>query len=110
MSGATPVSITIMDKEYVVSCPPGEEAHLREAARVLGERMTQAREAGKTLGAERVAVVTALNVVHEMLGLQREHDASGAALGEHVARIGAKLGDALGGDAAGRRSTEERVD
>ena len=47
-----PTSIRILEKEYVVSCPEGEQDALRESAEVLNQRMLEAREGGKVIGSE----------------------------------------------------------
>ena len=60
-----PVTIQILDKEYMVSCPPDEREALLESAKLLNSRMREVRESGKVLGTERMAVMTALNVIHE---------------------------------------------
>ena len=99
------VTISVMEKDYVVSCPPGEEDALRESARVLHERMSAARDAGKTLGTERIAVVTALNIVHEYLTLDSERRESDAAFDEHLSRVRQKIEASLG-----RRSETEQLD
>ena len=96
MSESVPVTIQVLEKEYVVSCPPGEEDRLRESARVLDERMMSAREAGKTLGTERVAVVTALNVIHEHLTMTREHQVHLEQIGADIGRLEQKLTESLG--------------
>jgi len=62
---AIPVTIQILDKEYMVSCPPDEREALLESAKLLNSRMREVREGGKVLGTERMAVMTALNVIHE---------------------------------------------
>jgi len=62
---AIPVTIQILDKEYMVSCPPDEREALLESAKLLNTRMREVREGGKVLGTERMAVMTALNVIHE---------------------------------------------
>ncbi|NKC16833.1 MAG: cell division protein ZapA [Gammaproteobacteria bacterium] len=95
MSEPIPVTINILDKEYVVSCPAGEEESLKESAQVLGKRMSAARENGKTLGTERIAVVTALNVVHEHLTLSREHEQETQALNDGLTRLKARIDSSL---------------
>ena len=62
---AVPVTIKILDKEYMVSCPPDEREALLESAKLLNSRMREVRDGGKVLGTERMAVMTALNVIHE---------------------------------------------
>ncbi len=93
---AEPITISVMDKEYTVACPPGEEEALRESARVLNERMNAARESGKTLGVERLAVVTALNVVHEYLALDSQRRAELASFEADLERVSEKIDASLG--------------
>ena len=68
---AEAVTIEILDKQYSVSCPPDEKQDLLESARVLNDRLKEVRGGGKVLGTERMAVMTALNVIHEYALLQK---------------------------------------
>jgi cell division protein ZapA len=104
VSESVPVSINILEKEYVVSCPAGEEESLRESARILGERMASARDGGKSLGPERVAVVTALNVIHEHLSNERVQVEQSAQVTRDISRLEEKISGSLG-----RRSGTDRV-
>lgn len=61
------VIVSILDKEYKVACPSGEKHALLETAEYLDTKMREIRDAGKILGAERIAVMTALNITHELL-------------------------------------------
>ena len=61
----TVLTVRILDKEYRISCPPEERESLIGAARELNERMRSMRDGTKVLGAERMAVMAALNVIHE---------------------------------------------
>ena len=72
------VTITILDKEYMVSCPEEEREDLLQSAQYLDQRMKETRDNGKVLGTERMAVMTALNIVNELLRQQREKRASRA--------------------------------
>ena len=67
------VAIRIMDKEYLVGCPEGAEAELFNSADYLDKKMREIRDAGKVLGLERVAVMTALNLSHELLESKAQH-------------------------------------
>jgi cell division protein ZapA len=64
-----PLSITvrIMGKEYTVACPKEEHEALIRSADYLNERMTTIRRRGKALGAEKIAVMAALNLARELL-------------------------------------------
>jgi cell division protein ZapA len=69
---AKPITIRILDKEYRIGCPEGEEDQLQAAARLLDERMKDIRRGGKVIGSERIAVMTALNLAHELLSKQQD--------------------------------------
>ena len=60
-----------MDKEYKISCPEGEHESLLNSAGYVSDKMQTIREGGKALGAERVAVMAAINIAHELLNLKR---------------------------------------
>lgn len=64
-----PLSLTvrIMGKEYAVACPKEEHEALIRSADYLNERMTTIRRRGKALGAEKIAVMAALNLARELL-------------------------------------------
>lgn len=64
------VTVRIMGHEYTVACPPDEHDALVASADYLNERMTAIRRRGKALGAERIAVMTALNIARELLALK----------------------------------------
>lgn len=91
----TPTSIRILDKEYVVSCPDGEQDALFQSAAFLNERMQEARATGNVMGAERIAVMTALNLVHDYLNLVRTGEEQSAALASAIGRLEDKLGASI---------------
>lgn len=67
------VSVRIMDKEYVVACPYDERSALLDAAEFLNTRMREIKDNGKVVGLDRIAVMAALNLAHELLkGKDRE--------------------------------------
>lgn len=64
------VSVKIMGKDYTVECPPAEHEALVASAEFVNERMSAIRKRGKALGAERIAVMVALNIARELLSLK----------------------------------------
>jgi cell division protein ZapA len=64
------VSIDILDKSYQVACKPEQEPELQQAARDLDDQMRAIRSTGKVIGLERVAIMAALNLSHQVLLLQ----------------------------------------
>lgn len=69
---SVPVTVRIMDSEYRVACPADEREALHSAAEYLSGQMRQIREGGKILGVERIAVIAALNIAHELLKSRRD--------------------------------------
>ena len=72
MSGAKPMRIHILAKEYLVACPEDEREALFASAELLTGKMKEIRDSGKIVGADRIAVMAALNMAHELL----EHKSS----------------------------------
>lgn len=66
MSNET-VFVKILDKEYQVACPREERQALQQSAHLLDERMKAIRSTGAVIGLERIAVMAALNLSHELL-------------------------------------------
>lgn len=100
-----PVTIEILDKEYMVSCPPDEKEALLESAHELNERLKHVRDSGKVLGTERMAVITALNIVHELHQQQRHQVVLARTLNEDIKRLEEKIGVAVG-----RRRSAQALD
>ncbi|WP_018880410.1 cell division protein ZapA [Thioalkalivibrio sp. ALE9] len=72
MSQSEPVRVSIMGKEYQIACPPDERADLFASASLIDERMRELRDGGRIVGAERIAVMVALNLAHELLECQQQ--------------------------------------
>ena len=64
------VSIRILDKEYRIGCAPDEQQELRDSARLLDTRMRAIRQTGRVIGTDRIAVMAALNIAHELIQIQ----------------------------------------
>jgi len=62
------VAVKILDKEYQVSCPPSEQEALLKSARYLDENMRKIKSRGNIHGLEKISVMAALNITHDMLG------------------------------------------
>ncbi len=67
MTDANALTVTILDRDYRVACPAGQEAQLTNAANTLDNKMQEIRDTGKVFGIERIAVMAALNLTHELL-------------------------------------------
>ena len=65
------VTVRILEKEYFVSCPQDERADLLDSAEYLNKKMREIRDTGKVVGADRIAVMAALNMANELLRLRK---------------------------------------
>lgn len=65
------VNITIMGRDFSVACPPEEQDELLEAAAFLDKNMKDIQKTGKIIGAERCAIMAALNITNDLLKLQK---------------------------------------
>ena len=81
------VTVTILDKEYRIACQPGEEEAVLASALHLDERMREIRQTGKIIGTERIAVMVALNMAHELLTLQEDHSETDATLERRMRQL-----------------------
>jgi cell division protein ZapA len=90
-----PVTVRILDKEYLISCNDNEREQLHTAAAFLNMKMKEAKDSGKVVGAERIAVMAALNIAHELLAYKRQNADYTDAIDRTIARLRNKLDAAL---------------
>lgn len=62
-----PVNIRVLDKEFCIACTPDERDDLIASARFLDLKMREIRDSRKVIGMDRIAVICALNLAHELL-------------------------------------------
>lgn len=81
---SVPVVVSILGKEYQVACPEEEREALIASARMVHQSMEKIRATGKVVGLDRVAVMAALNLAHELLTLQQDE-------GQDIEKINNKI-------------------
>jgi len=91
----SPVSIVIMDKEYRIACNEEERDSLLSAARLLDGRMREIRRAGRVIGAERIAVMAALNIAHELLAQSNVRHRQGDTVAKRLRELEERIERAL---------------
>jgi len=64
------LDVTILDREFRVACPNEERAELLDAVAYLDKNMREIRDAGKITSVERIAIMAALNIAHELLTMR----------------------------------------
>ncbi|MBS0321331.1 MAG: cell division protein ZapA [Proteobacteria bacterium] len=73
------LDINLLGRDYKVGCKESERAELGEAVAYLDGKLREIRGAGKVTGADRIAVMAALNIAHELLRERRAGHAAALA-------------------------------
>jgi len=89
------VKITILEKEYIVACPEGEEDALRASARHLSEKMKEIRSGGKVVGHDRIAVMAGLNIAHEAIELGLDGTDLSRSVGVRLNELNSRIEETL---------------
>jgi len=92
---ADPVSIRILDKEYLIACPPEEREDLTRAAALLDARLKKARESARGMGSERWLIMAALNMANELSKLQVREERTTREMGARVRQMRERVERAL---------------
>jgi len=78
------LTVTILEREYRLACTPEEKDSLLKCAAYVDGKMQTIRSAGKVMGADRIAVMAALQIAHELFSAR---GADGIELGELRRRV-----------------------
>ena len=93
------MTISLLGREFRVGCPEGEEKQLLASVDYLNRKLKEVRDTGKVSGNERIAIMAALNIAHEMLS-RKPGDSSGdsAAVRRRIISMQETLDSALKSD------------
>jgi cell division protein ZapA len=79
------IEVSILGRSYRVSCEDGEKEALMKAVAYLDDKMGEIKQSGKVSGTDRIAVMAALNIAHELLSTKL---GTGFDIGDAKRRIG----------------------
>ena len=65
------IEISILDRKLRIACAEDEQQDLLRAVHFLDAKMREIRDRGKIIGGERIAILAALNIAHELLSTPR---------------------------------------
>lgn len=88
------VTIRILDREYTVGVDPEQRDSLLAAARLLETKMREVRGSNRMAAVDRVAVLAALNLAHELELMRADQRASDRELAQTLSELNRRL-DAL---------------
>ena len=89
------VSVRLLDREYQVACPSEERADLLDSAEYLDTKMREVRDAGKVVGLDRIAVISALNLANELIKLRRHGSTLDGDVGARIRTLRERVEAAL---------------
>ena len=92
---AARVTVRILEKEYFVACQPEERSDLLDSAAYLNRQMKEIRDTGKVVGADRIAVMAALNMANELLQLRDRDTGTQAEFGNRLKALRERVETAL---------------
>ena len=90
-----PVAVSILDREFLIGCTPEERPGLIAAAAYLDGKMREIRNASRAAGVDRIAVMAALNIAHELIALRQRGESDAGALAQHLQMLRTKLDGVL---------------
>jgi len=94
---ALSVTVQILDKDYRISCSAEEQHGLMDCARMLDRRMREVRQNGRVIGADRIAVMAALNLLYETIQQRSGGDVDVRRLNALQQRASAAVASGVGG-------------
>jgi len=90
-----PVSLIIMGKEYKIACDPEEQDDLIHSAQQLDVQLRKMRDSGKITGPDRIAVMAALNLAHELQIMKNQNAMLNQRLSECLTKMSHKIENVL---------------
>ncbi len=95
MSESQTVTVSILDKEYQISCAADEVDDLLQSARYVDEKMREIKSGSGVFGLDRLAVMAALNIANDYLGQTRKTDHVVASRNSELETLNGKIDQAL---------------
>lgn len=89
------LELSIMGRSYRVACKAEERADLIACARYVDQKMDAIRASGKILGADRIAVMAALQITQELMAAKNSDGVSVVELRRRLRDLNALADDML---------------
>ena len=87
------ITVKVLDRDYTVGCPADQAESLQSAAKLLDKQMRDIQGGNKTVSLERVAVLAALNIAHDLQLLKSSREKSDTVVGKSLGDMNRKLDD-----------------
>ena len=91
MTQVKPVPISILDKEYLITCPEDEREQLYAVVEFVNEKLLEVKSSGSVIGTERIVIMAALNIANELIAYKRRNKDYTESVGSVVQRLQTKI-------------------
>ena len=95
MTESKPVRVSILDKEYLISCPDDEREQLYAVVDFVNEKLLEVKGSGKLIGTERIVIMATLNIANELLAYKRKNKDYTESVDSIVKRLQTKIDGVL---------------
>ena len=89
------LTITIMGREFSISCPESEREEIILAAELLENKIQEIRKEGKMIDSDRIVIAAALGIAHELLVLRQSGGFDIEDIKRRIVSIRKKINDVL---------------
>lgn len=90
------IYISILGKDYPVHCPTNKKEELLAAASHLDESMRNIQQSGKVIGLDRIAIMAALNITHQLLTDRSQNEQNSTKTSKQLSEIQERIETELG--------------
>lgn len=98
MTQSKPVRVSILDKEYLISCPDDEREQLYAVVDFVNEKLLEVKGSGNVIGTERIVMMATLNIANELLAYKRKNKDYTESVDSIVKRLQTKIDGVLVGN------------
>ena len=95
MTESKPVGVSILDKEYLISCPDDEREQLYAVVDFVNEKLLEVKGSGNVVGTERIVIMATLNIANELLAYKRKNKDYTESVDSIVKRLQTKIDGVL---------------
>ena len=95
MTQSRPVPVSILDKEYLISCPEDEREQLHAAVDFVNGKLEEVKNSGNVIGTERIVIIATLNIANELLAYKKKNKNYTESVDSTVKRLQTKIDGVL---------------
>lgn len=95
MTQSKPVPVSILDKEYLITCPEDEREQLHAVVDFVNEKLEEAKSSGSVIGTERIIIMATLNIANELLAYKLKNRSYTESVDSVVKRLQTKIDGVL---------------